>query len=229
MDGTIPGIIDGRGGQMMHAILIVSIALLALVVVFWLIKGRRPGRPAGGANVQRLAVVGSTAIDTRRRLVLVRRDDVEHLILIGGPADLVVESAISPVERDTVGRRERADSMGSEPYLATENPPRAAAAAAPVEPTLHAPVQPQRAAAEPFAAERFRENPAPAGVAAGNPFGDADFGAVLEEEMARRDADGGQQPFREPEQQPVRRETQSEPTTEEEMARLLADMSRNRR
>ena len=36
----------------------------------------------------------ATAVDSHRRLVLVRRDDVEHLLLIGGPADVVVESDI---------------------------------------------------------------------------------------------------------------------------------------
>jgi hypothetical protein len=36
----------------------------------------------------------ATAVDSHRRLVLVRRDDVEHLILIGGPTDVVVEQNI---------------------------------------------------------------------------------------------------------------------------------------
>jgi hypothetical protein len=36
----------------------------------------------------------SATVDTRRRLVLVRRDNVEHLILIGGPSDVVVEQNI---------------------------------------------------------------------------------------------------------------------------------------
>jgi hypothetical protein len=48
----------------------------------------RLGRPG------RLGVVETIAIDSRRRLLLVRRDDVEHLLLIGGTADLVVESGI---------------------------------------------------------------------------------------------------------------------------------------
>jgi outer membrane biosynthesis protein TonB len=36
----------------------------------------------------------ATAVDSHRRLVLIRRDDVEHLILIGGPTDVVVEQGI---------------------------------------------------------------------------------------------------------------------------------------
>jgi flagellar protein FliO/FliZ len=43
---------------------------------------------------KRLAVAAALPLDGRRRLVLVRRDDVEHLILIGGPADLVIETGI---------------------------------------------------------------------------------------------------------------------------------------
>lgn len=47
-------------------------------------------------QVPRLAVVDQVMIDTRRKLILIRRDDVEHLIMTGGPADIVVESGIAP-------------------------------------------------------------------------------------------------------------------------------------
>ena len=50
---------------------------------------------AGGRNRKtRLAVMDATAVDSHRRLVLVRRDDIEHLLLIGGPTDVVVEREI---------------------------------------------------------------------------------------------------------------------------------------
>jgi len=44
---------------------------------------------------KRLDVVDHQSIDGRRRLVLVRRDDVEHLIMTGGPVDVVIETGIS--------------------------------------------------------------------------------------------------------------------------------------
>ncbi len=47
---------------------------------------RLPGQP------RRLRIVEAIALDSRRRLVLVRRDDTEHLLLTGGPNDLVVHS-----------------------------------------------------------------------------------------------------------------------------------------
>jgi flagellar protein FliO/FliZ len=43
---------------------------------------------------KRLDVVDQANVDGRRRLVLVRRDDVEHLIMTGGPVDVVIETNI---------------------------------------------------------------------------------------------------------------------------------------
>jgi hypothetical protein len=43
---------------------------------------------------RRLGVVESTSVDGRRRLLLVRRDNVEHLIMTGGPVDVLVEVGI---------------------------------------------------------------------------------------------------------------------------------------
>lgn len=91
---------DAYGERLVYAVLGLGIAFLALIVVLWLI--RRRGGPApflkGGKNRQpRLQVLDATAVDARRRLVLVRRDNVEHLIMIGGPTDIVVESGIGAI------------------------------------------------------------------------------------------------------------------------------------
>lgn len=45
---------------------------------------------------RRLAVVEVAPIDSRRRLVLLRRDGVEHLVLLGPGQDVVIESGIVP-------------------------------------------------------------------------------------------------------------------------------------
>lgn len=55
--------------------------------------GTGPGRRSGE---RRLAVSAVQPLDNRRRLVLVRRDGVEHLLLLGGANDLVVETGIPP-------------------------------------------------------------------------------------------------------------------------------------
>ncbi|MER9302397.1 flagellar biosynthetic protein FliO [Mesorhizobium sp. M0293] len=74
-------------------------ALVLLVIVLVIIKLVRNLTfgtfVAGGRNRKtRLAVMDATAVDSHRRLVLVRRDDIEHLLLIGGPTDVVVERDI---------------------------------------------------------------------------------------------------------------------------------------
>lgn len=45
---------------------------------------------------RRLAVIEVAPIDSRRRLVLLRRDGVEHLVLLGPGQDVVIESGIVP-------------------------------------------------------------------------------------------------------------------------------------
>jgi flagellar protein FliO/FliZ len=44
--------------------------------------------------IPRLAIAEQATLDNRRRLVLIRRDGVEHLIMTGGPVDVVIETGI---------------------------------------------------------------------------------------------------------------------------------------
>lgn len=90
-------ILAENGTKFVIAAVVVLLGLLCLALVLWIIRGR-PSSPfiRGGRNrTPRLAVLDAAAIDTRRRLVLVRRDDVEHLIMIGGPTDIVIETRIA--------------------------------------------------------------------------------------------------------------------------------------
>ena len=47
-------------------------------------------------STRRLKIIESLPIDPRRRLVIIRRDDVEHLIVLGQTSETVVESNITP-------------------------------------------------------------------------------------------------------------------------------------
>jgi hypothetical protein len=71
-------------------------AVAAVALVYWIARRAPRGRSATArGRVPRLAIIDSLPIDRRRQLVLVRRDAVEHLILIGGPTDLLVEPSIT--------------------------------------------------------------------------------------------------------------------------------------
>jgi flagellar protein FliO/FliZ len=75
--------------------IIILIALLG--AFFWLVRrfgGERLGTTTARGRQPRLAVIDAATVDGRRRLVLIRRDNVEHLLMIGGPSDLVVEPNI---------------------------------------------------------------------------------------------------------------------------------------
>jgi flagellar protein FliO/FliZ len=73
------------------------IVLLLIVLAFWLIRrfgGIALGTGAARGRQPRLAVIDAAPVDGRRRLILIRRDNVEHLLMIGGPSDIVVEQNI---------------------------------------------------------------------------------------------------------------------------------------
>lgn len=48
----------------------------------------------GPKPLRRLTVTEQFNIDNRRRLILIRRDNVEHLIMTGGPVDMLIETGI---------------------------------------------------------------------------------------------------------------------------------------
>jgi len=83
---------------------LVYLALFALViaviaVVVWLFKNMLSGTgsAAGGllrGRERRLGIQETASIDGRRKLILIRRDDVSHLIMTGGPVDVVIETGI---------------------------------------------------------------------------------------------------------------------------------------
>ncbi len=52
----------------------------------------------GNKSDRRLEVVEHASVDNRRRLVIVRRDNVEHLIMTGGPVDVVIETGIGELK-----------------------------------------------------------------------------------------------------------------------------------
>jgi len=93
--------------------------LLALVFVLGLIGGiallakrfgftPRVTLPRGGSSTarknnkgRRLGIVEVLPVDAKRRLILIRRDDTEHLVLLGADRDMVVESGVpAPVSPD---------------------------------------------------------------------------------------------------------------------------------
>lgn len=122
------------GNNLIVAVVGVGVALLVLAIALWLLRRRSGSAPfiRGGRNRQpRLQVLDATAVDARRRLVLVRRDNVEHLVMIGGPTDIVIESGIGaiPIVREVRETqeadlkalpRQESEAKRAEPSIAQE-------------------------------------------------------------------------------------------------------------
>ena len=70
-------------------------ALVVLAILYRLVFAHRLRVPGGRTRQPRLGLVDAFSLDGQRQLVLVRRDNVEHLVMIGGPNDVVVESQIN--------------------------------------------------------------------------------------------------------------------------------------
>lgn len=203
------------------------VALFVLLVLWRLIRGGGAAGTyvAGGRNRKaRLAVMDATAIDNYRRLVLVRRDDVEHLLLIGGSADVVVESNI----RLGGAATRAAPVTAPEPYYdqpeyepAPPPPPappvmRAAPvrAASPVPPPRQTPRSEPRATYIPPRPAPAAPQPLPAQAQIIDDAFDDDLLRELEVEL---DADT-----------PVRGK-RAAPSLDDEMSKLLGEMSAEKR
>ncbi|MCI4677879.1 hypothetical protein K9U33_04315, partial [Rhodoblastus acidophilus] len=76
--------------------------LVAFVLILKIVEiavDLRRRLPRGSRSRQlRLGFVESFDLDGERQLMLVRRDNIEHLLMIGGPNDVLVESGIVRVE-----------------------------------------------------------------------------------------------------------------------------------
>jgi flagellar biogenesis protein FliO len=155
------------GNNLIVAVVGVGVALLVLAIALWLLRRRSGSAPfiRGGRNRQpRLQVLDATAVDARRRLVLVRRDNVEHLVMIGGPTDIVIESGIGaiPIVRDVQEPelkalpRQESDVKKAEPAIPQER-----RATLPQQQPV-ATVAPATATEEPVKQPQRPEQPAPA-------------------------------------------------------------------
>jgi flagellar protein FliO/FliZ len=173
----------GEGTSLPVRFFIAFVVVFALIgVTAWLV--RRFGSGAlGGAGARgrapRLAVIEAGAVDGRRKLVLIRRDNTEHLLMIGGPTDIVVEANIvrGQSSREAASSRQ---SSAAEPRAlpaediawplqpeATPRPSRTTRPA-PLEETSHwtLPPEPAAPAAPAVTAKRSRSADTLAGLAA---------------------------------------------------------------
>ena len=224
-------------GKFVLAFLVVLALIWVCAFAFKRFGGRALAAASGTRGRQpRLAVIDSAMVDTRRQLLLIRRDNVEHLIMTGGPTDIVIEPNIvrqtaaaparaTPSLADTLPRAVpladggqwplqpdtlppvRAESLRTEPPLRAEAPSRPHRAAPPPPPAPPPPKAIDEDAATHEPARSAPEEPA------GEP------GPPMRAEPALRAV-----PDAEPAERPQRA---ARGQNSERLAGLAADLSRN--
>lgn len=111
----LTSLFGGSENTILTAVLALAIVLALILLGLWVLKALfNASSNLGRGRSRRLNVVDSVAVDARRRLLIVRRDNVEHLILTGGPNDVVVESNI-PAEKQAAAIRRPAPAMAPAP------------------------------------------------------------------------------------------------------------------
>jgi Meckel syndrome type 1 protein len=135
--------------QYMSVIVAGAVVLVLLIAALMLMK--HFARRTRGRQGSRLGISEYHVVDEQRRLVIVRRDGVEHLLLIGGNQDIVVEQNIRSRAGgmdEAVSERESVHDLRPEPAAPPPiplRPPRAPVFAdrrpqlRPVEPPLSPP------------------------------------------------------------------------------------------
>jgi flagellar protein FliO/FliZ len=158
-------------------------ALIVIAIFYRLAFAHRLRVPGGRTRQPRLGLVDAFSLDGQRQLVLVRRDNVEHLVMIGGPNDVLVESQInraaaparessqvSPLLVPTAPVR-RTEAAALSPPAGAEAPAKVAAKApaAPPTPAPAAPPAPPPIPRAPAPAQSTAPIPAQASVASQAP------------------------------------------------------------
>jgi flagellar protein FliO/FliZ len=98
----LTSLFGGSESTAITAVLALGIVLVLIVLGLWVLKlFFKASTNIGRGRNRRLTVIDSVAIDPKRQLLIVRRDNVEHLLLTGGPQDVVVETgiAVEPLPR----------------------------------------------------------------------------------------------------------------------------------
>jgi hypothetical protein len=140
-DGSFP---------LQFAIIFVVIFLVLAAGVFLVRRLGGKGSPLSGKNSPRgrqprLGIVDIYELDRQRQLILLRRDNVEHLLLVGGPNDVVIERNILRGMSARMASDEPAFDEAPEPVLNTmPEPPVSQQAPVPSLAPAVAPVAPYR-------------------------------------------------------------------------------------
>ncbi len=100
------------------------VVLAMIVVAVWVAKRLGLGTTAGfRGKGRRLTLVEVMPLDQKRKLVLIRHDETDHLILLGATHEALLSSTAAPVATAALAPAllpETADKTRKNPFLAAD-------------------------------------------------------------------------------------------------------------
>jgi len=147
--GFLQSIFGGPENTFVNTMLALGIVLVLIVLGVWVLRAvTQPSGTIARGRAKRLALVETLAVDSRRKLLLVKRDDTEYLLLVGGTQDVLVETGMPAPAPQPVPARPA-------PATARQRPgrPSPAAPQTPVVAETQEPPVPPQAPRRPFAGQ----------------------------------------------------------------------------
>jgi flagellar protein FliO/FliZ len=127
----LSSLLGGSGNTIVTSALALGVVIVLIVLGVWVLKFFMKTGVAMRPQGRRVQVVEQVQVDAKRQLLVIRRDNVEHLVMTGGPQDVVIETGIPAAERPTLPSR-----RAPVPHIAEEQPTPVVAMPEPPRPTV---------------------------------------------------------------------------------------------
>ena len=95
----LSSLLGGSGDTLITSALALGVVIVLIVLGLWALKFAMKAGTAMRPQGRRVQIVEQVQVDAKRQLLVIRRDNVEHLLMTGGPQDVVIETGIPAAER----------------------------------------------------------------------------------------------------------------------------------
>jgi flagellar protein FliO/FliZ len=127
----LSSLLGGSGDTLVTSALALGVVLVLIVLGLWVLKFFMKAGTAMRSQGRRVQIVEQVQVDAKRQLLVIRRDNVEHLVMTGGPQDVVIETGIPVADKPALPSRRQPPQEAEEPARvspaaveATPEPPR---------------------------------------------------------------------------------------------------------
>ena len=132
----LSSLLGGSGDTIVTSALALGVVIVLIVLGLWVLKFFMKTGVAMRPQGRRVQIVEQVQVDAKRQLLVIRRDNVEHLVMTGGPQDLLIEAGIPAAEKPALPARRQAVPQAADEAPKAPAPVAAAAMPEPPRPTV---------------------------------------------------------------------------------------------